>query len=49
MVEMLLKLQALQVEPGSDQGGRSSEGDRLSALQMQLRNTFHKGDRKAWL
>lgn len=47
MVEMLPKLQALQVEPGSDQGGRSSEGDQLRALQVQLWDTFHKGDRKA--
>lgn len=28
---MLLKLQALHVEPGSDQGGRSGEGDQLRA------------------
>lgn len=49
MVEMLLKLQALHVEPGSDQGGRSGEGDQLRAPQVQLWDPFHKGDRKAWL
>lgn len=49
MVEMLLKLRALQVEPGSDQGGRSREGDQLRALQVQLWDTFHKGNRKARL
>ena len=45
----MLKFQALQVEPGSDQGGRSSEGDQLRALQVQLWDPFHKGDSKAWL
>lgn len=48
MAKTLPKIQALWIETGLDQRKIQSGDTCTGVLQVQLWDTFHEGDRKAW-